>query len=179
MKNLLLAWLGIACVAAGLGGCIGEHRDARDKYNEGVAALAKGEYEAAEKALLTLLTGLAYPLAVTGFAWVMLHDAALGSHGLVCRNGNARGRTVGIARLVSLAGDLDLLLIVRSVHFGNQRLQYRRPGRDFGHLDPINPFCSGARQNRPHQSSDQGMRGTGRHAEVPSSQIPEDRPADR
>ncbi|HEX4423300.1 MAG TPA: DUF4175 family protein [Kofleriaceae bacterium] len=30
----------------------GEHRDARDKYNEGVAALAKGDYEPAEKALL-------------------------------------------------------------------------------------------------------------------------------
>jgi potassium-transporting ATPase KdpC subunit len=27
----------------------------------------------------TLITGLAYPLAVTGFAWIMLHDAALGS----------------------------------------------------------------------------------------------------
>ena len=27
----------------------------------------------------TLLTGVAYPLAVTGVAWVMLHDAALGS----------------------------------------------------------------------------------------------------
>jgi hypothetical protein len=51
----LLTWLGIACVLGGIactGGCIGEHRDARDKYNEGVAALAKGEYEAAEKALL-------------------------------------------------------------------------------------------------------------------------------
>jgi len=44
MRYLLLACLVV--------GCIGEHRDARDKYNEGVAALAKGEYEAAEKALL-------------------------------------------------------------------------------------------------------------------------------
>ena len=44
MKYLLL----LALVA----GCISEHRDARDKYNEGVAALAKSEYEAAEKALL-------------------------------------------------------------------------------------------------------------------------------
>ena len=39
----------LVCLVAG---CIGEHRDARDKYNEGVAALAKSEYEAAEKALL-------------------------------------------------------------------------------------------------------------------------------
>jgi hypothetical protein len=35
-----------------LAGCIGEHRDARDKYNDGVAALAKADYDAAEKALL-------------------------------------------------------------------------------------------------------------------------------
>ncbi|HEY0190243.1 MAG TPA: hypothetical protein VGC42_03925, partial [Kofleriaceae bacterium] len=34
-----------------LGACTGEHRDARDKYNEGVAALVKGDHEAAEKAL--------------------------------------------------------------------------------------------------------------------------------
>ena len=33
-------------------GCAGEHRAARDKYNAGVAALAKGEYPAAEKALI-------------------------------------------------------------------------------------------------------------------------------
>jgi hypothetical protein len=39
-------------VVAGLGGCAGEHRAARDRYNEGVAALAKRDYEAAEKALL-------------------------------------------------------------------------------------------------------------------------------
>lgn len=37
----------------------------------------------------TLLTGLAYPLAVTGFAWVMMHDAALGS--LVVKNGKVIG----------------------------------------------------------------------------------------
>lgn len=37
------------CVIAA---CGGEHRPARDTYNEGVAALARGEYEAAEKALL-------------------------------------------------------------------------------------------------------------------------------
>ena len=35
-----------------LGGCLGEHRDARDKYNAGVAALAKGDFDAAEKALV-------------------------------------------------------------------------------------------------------------------------------
>jgi len=44
-----MRYLLLACLVAG---CIGEHRDARDKYNEGVAALAKSEYEAAEKALL-------------------------------------------------------------------------------------------------------------------------------
>jgi len=42
---------------SGITGCIGEHRDARDKYNEGVAALAKGEYDAAEKALLDARSG--------------------------------------------------------------------------------------------------------------------------
>jgi len=52
MRYSRITWLGIACLVGYLGGCVGEHRDARDKYNEGVAALAKGEYEAAEKALL-------------------------------------------------------------------------------------------------------------------------------
>ena len=44
-----MRYLLLACVIAG---CISEHRDARDKYNEGVAALAKAQYEQAEKALL-------------------------------------------------------------------------------------------------------------------------------
>jgi len=44
-----MRYLLLACLIAG---CISEHRDARDKYNEGVAALAKAQYEAAEKALL-------------------------------------------------------------------------------------------------------------------------------
>ena len=44
-----MRYLLLACLIAG---CISEHRDARDKYNAGVAALAKAEYEAAEKALL-------------------------------------------------------------------------------------------------------------------------------
>ncbi|HEX7835868.1 MAG TPA: hypothetical protein VF469_00315, partial [Kofleriaceae bacterium] len=35
----------------------GEHRDARDKYNQGIAALARREYEAAEKALLDARSG--------------------------------------------------------------------------------------------------------------------------
>lgn len=42
----------IGCIIGCIAGCAGEHRDARDKYNEGVAALAKGDHEAAEKALL-------------------------------------------------------------------------------------------------------------------------------
>lgn len=37
----------------------------------------------------TLLTGVIYPLAVTGFAWVMLHDAALGS--LIVKDGKVVG----------------------------------------------------------------------------------------
>ena len=41
-----------------LAGCLtGEHRDARDKYNEGVGQLVKGDYEAAEKALLDARSG--------------------------------------------------------------------------------------------------------------------------
>jgi hypothetical protein len=44
--------LSLGLILGLVAGCIGEHRDARDRYNEGVAALAKGEYEAAEKALL-------------------------------------------------------------------------------------------------------------------------------
>lgn len=40
----------------------------------------------------TLLTGLAYPLAVTGFAWVMMHDAALGS--LIVKNGKVVGSSL-------------------------------------------------------------------------------------
>src|SRR5438094_1910610 len=37
-----------------LGGCVrGEHRDARDVYNEGVGKLAAGEFEPAEKLLLS------------------------------------------------------------------------------------------------------------------------------
>ena len=39
-------------VLALVAGCGGEHRAARDVYNQGVAALAKGEYEAAQKLLL-------------------------------------------------------------------------------------------------------------------------------
>jgi hypothetical protein len=50
MKIALVAAL--ACLLACPVGCAGEHRPARDKYNEGVAALAKREYDAAEKALL-------------------------------------------------------------------------------------------------------------------------------
>jgi Ca-activated chloride channel homolog len=53
MKHLWTMCLVAACIT----GCIGEHRDARDKYNEGVAALAKGEYDAAEKALLDARSG--------------------------------------------------------------------------------------------------------------------------
>ncbi len=40
----------------------------------------------------TLLTGVAYPLAVTGIAWVMLHDAALGS--LVTKDGKVIGSSL-------------------------------------------------------------------------------------
>jgi K+-transporting ATPase ATPase C chain len=40
----------------------------------------------------TLLTGVAYPLAVTGVAWVMMHDASLGS--LVQRNGKVIGSSL-------------------------------------------------------------------------------------
>ena len=43
---------GLAGVVGSLGGCAGEHRAARDRYNEGVAALGKRDYDAAEKALL-------------------------------------------------------------------------------------------------------------------------------
>jgi len=39
-----LVWLAV--------GCAGEHRAARDRYNEGVAALVKSDYAAAEKALI-------------------------------------------------------------------------------------------------------------------------------
>ena len=48
------AWL--LWLATGAG-CVGEHRDARDKYNEGVAALARPDYDAAEKALLDARSG--------------------------------------------------------------------------------------------------------------------------
>ena len=40
----------------------------------------------------TLLTGVAYPLAITGFAWVMMHDAALGS--LIVKDGNVIGSSL-------------------------------------------------------------------------------------
>lgn len=40
----------------------------------------------------TLITGFAYPLAVTGFAWVMMQDAALGS--LVIRDGKVVGSSL-------------------------------------------------------------------------------------
>src|SRR5262249_49127591 len=56
------------------GAITGEHRPARDSYNAGVAALTKGDHEAAEKALLEarsqagndpdLLFGAAYDLGV-------------------------------------------------------------------------------------------------------------------
>ena len=48
MKRLLLVGFGLGLVACDAG----EHRAARDKYNEGVALLAKGELDNAEKALL-------------------------------------------------------------------------------------------------------------------------------
>jgi K+-transporting ATPase ATPase C chain len=40
----------------------------------------------------TLLTGVAYPLAVTGIAWIMMHDAALGS--LVEKDGKVVGSSL-------------------------------------------------------------------------------------
>jgi len=40
----------------------------------------------------TLITGVAYPLSMTGFAWVMLHEAALGS--LVAKDGRIVGSTL-------------------------------------------------------------------------------------
>lgn len=40
----------------------------------------------------TLIIGVAYPLAVTGFAWIMLHEAALGS--LVEKDGRIVGSTL-------------------------------------------------------------------------------------
>ena len=42
----------IGLVGALVASCGGEHRAARDVYNQGVAALAKGEYESAQKLLL-------------------------------------------------------------------------------------------------------------------------------
>ncbi len=41
----------------------------------------------------TLLTGVAYPLAITGIAWIMLHDAALGSL-LVGKDGKVVGSSL-------------------------------------------------------------------------------------
>lgn len=43
---------GVDWLARAADAMVGEHRAARDRYNEGVAALAKGDYDAAEKALL-------------------------------------------------------------------------------------------------------------------------------
>ena len=40
----------------------------------------------------TLLTGIVYPLAITGFAWVMMHDEALGS--LVVKDGKVIGSSL-------------------------------------------------------------------------------------
>jgi K+-transporting ATPase ATPase C chain len=40
----------------------------------------------------TLITGLIYPLAVSGFAWIMMQDAALGS--LVVKNGKVVGSSL-------------------------------------------------------------------------------------
>ena len=42
-----------ALILAAIASCApAEHRDAREKYNEGVAALAKSDFDAAEKALV-------------------------------------------------------------------------------------------------------------------------------
>jgi len=48
----MIRTLTVVCAVAGLAGCVGEHRAARDRYNDGVAALAKSDDDAAEKALL-------------------------------------------------------------------------------------------------------------------------------
>jgi K+-transporting ATPase ATPase C chain len=48
----------------------------------------------------TLITGFAYPLAIAGFAWIMMHEAALGS--LVVADGKVVGST-----LVGQAFDSD------------------------------------------------------------------------
>jgi K+-transporting ATPase ATPase C chain len=40
----------------------------------------------------TLLTGIVYPLAISGIAWVMMHDAALGS--LVAKDGRVIGSSL-------------------------------------------------------------------------------------
>jgi len=52
VKRLVIALIVLAT------SCInGEHRDARDKYNEGVGELVKGDFDAAEKALLDARSG--------------------------------------------------------------------------------------------------------------------------
>ena len=65
----------------------------------------------------TLLTGVAYPLAITGIGWVMMQDQALGS--LVEKDGKVIGSS-----LVGQSFTSDALLPSAAV--GDQR---RRPGR--------------------------------------------------
>ena len=48
----LLVWILVLVPALVVAACGGEHREARVRYNEGVGALAKGDYDAAIEALL-------------------------------------------------------------------------------------------------------------------------------
>jgi hypothetical protein len=52
MKTLVVWLLAIIVVVGGMTACRGEHRPARVLYNQGVAALAKADFEAAEKLFL-------------------------------------------------------------------------------------------------------------------------------
>jgi K+-transporting ATPase ATPase C chain len=70
----------------------------------------------------TLLTGVAYPLAVTGIAWIMMHDAALGSL-VVGKDGKVIGS--------SLIGQ----------SFTNERYFHPRPSATTG-PDPADPSKS-------------------------------------
>ena len=70
----------------------------------------------------TLLTGVAYPLAVTGIAWIMMHDAALGSL-VVGKDGKVIGS--------SLIGQ----------SFTSERYFHPRPSATTGH-DPADPSKS-------------------------------------
>ena len=80
----------------------------------------------------------------------------------------------GLEDLLDLLRHLDLLLVVRAVHFGDQRFQHRRTGRHLGDLEPRAVLVADLDQRRA--AGAWRCRGSARCARGGSAGSPECRP---